>query len=750
MPALRVVVLWHQHQPYYKDLVSGEYRLPWVRLHALKDYYGMVKLLDEFPNVHQTFNLVPSLIKQIQDYVSGTARDPFLDVAAKPARDLTEGERRFALQYLFQANPANMIGRYPRYRELWEHYRNTGDSPEKAEKYFQPQDFTDLQLLSQIAWFDEFFLDDPDIAGLIQKGRGYSLEDQKFVMAREQALLGRVLPAHAEAVRNGRIEISTSAFYHPILPLVCDTNVGAVSTPGLPLPQNRFRHPEDAREQLRRGLDLHQQVLGVRPQGVWPSEGSVSEEVFGIAQKLGVQWMATDEEVLGRSLGISFSRDGSGHLPRESAEKLYTVYRYESNQAQMNLIFRDHTISDLIGFVYSGMPPQEAANHLMHNIRQSAQPVLDAGHDAVIPIILDGENAWEYYPQSGREFLRRFYDALQREPGVEAVTVSEAIARQQNFGKLTSLVPGSWIHANFNVWIGAPEDNRAWDYLYEARNFYTQAAPGAAESQRQLAFEEILIAEGSDWNWWYGPEHHSANDREFDELYRKHLSNVYQALGARPPDYLAQPILVGTTRPSVLPQTAYIHPRITGDMVRYFEWMGAAIYTADRRAGAMHGKQFLLDAVHAGIDESFLYGRLDFTENAVPIGDFELVVNVESWAAEGPRPRRAIRLDVGVESGRIQKWKAGFPDAGTSLASLSQPTGQVAVALVRNFEFKLPLEWLLAIPVSSTDENISSNAASRLRLRISLWQNGLPADALPVEGWMELPLLKREDLMRNW
>jgi len=750
MPALRVVVLWHQHQPYYKDLVSGEYRLPWVRLHALKDYYGMVKLLDEFPNVHQTFNLVPSLIKQIQDYVSGTARDPFLDVAAKPARDLSEGERRFALQYLFQANPANMIGRYPRYRELWEHFRNTGDSPEKAEKYFQPQDFTDLQVLSQIAWFDEFFLDDPEIAGLIQKGRGYSLEDQKFVMAREQALLGRVLPAHAEAVRNGRIEISTSAFYHPILPLVCDTNVGAVSTPGLPLPQNRFRHPEDAREQLRRGLDLHQQVLGIRPQGVWPSEGSVSEEVFGIAQKLGVQWMATDEEVLGRSLGISFSRDGSGHLPRELAEKLYTVYRYENNQIEMNLIFRDHTISDLIGFVYSGMPPQEAANHLMHNIRQSAQPVLDAGHDAVIPIILDGENAWEYYPQSGREFLRRFYDALQREPGVEAVTVSEAIARHQNFGKLTSLVPGSWIHANFNVWIGAPDDNRAWDYLYEARNFYTQAAPGAAESQRQLAFEEILIAEGSDWNWWYGPEHHSANDREFDELYRKHLSNVYQALGARPPDYLAQPILVGATRPSVLPQTAYIHPRITGDMVRYFEWMGAATYTADRRAGAMHGKQFLLDAVHAGIDESFLYGRLDFTENAVPIGDFELVVNVESWAAEGPRPRRAIRLDVGVESGRIQKWKAGFPDAGTSLASLSQPTGQVAVALVRNFEFKLPLEWLLAIPVSSTDENISSNAASRLRLRISLWQNGLPADALPVEGWMELPLLKREDLMRNW
>ncbi len=751
MPVLRVVVLWHQHQPYYKDLVSGEYRLPWVRLHALKDYYGMVKLLDEFPNVHQTFNLVPSLITQIHDYVSGTARDPFLDVAAKPAKDLARGEREFALQYLFQANPVNMIGRYPRYRELWDHFRSAGGSPERAEKYFQPQDFTDLQVLSQIAWFDEFFLDAPDIAELIQKGRDYSQEDQRLVIAREQELLAKVLPAHAEAARKGRIEISTSPFYHPILPLVCDTNIGAVSTSGLPLPQNRFRYPEDAREQIQRGLDLHEQVFGVRPRGVWPSEGSVSEEVLAIAQRLGVKWMATDEEVLGRSLGVSFSRDPNGHLPAELAAKLYTIHRFENSQTEMHFIFRDHTISDLIGFVYSGMPPKEAGAHLMHNIRQSAQPILDAGHDAVIPIILDGENAWEYYPQSGREFLRRFYDALQREPGIEAVTVSEAIARHQNHGTLSSLVPGSWIHANFNVWIGASEDNRAWDYLYNARNFYAQAAPAASAAQRQLAFEEILIAEGSDWNWWYGPEHHSANDREFDELYRKHLSNIYQALGARPPDYLAQSILVGTTRPSVAPQTAYIHPQITGDMVRYFEWMGAAVYTADRRAGAMHGKQFLLDAVHAGIDEAYVYGRLDFAENEVPAVDFELVVNVESWAVEGQRPRRALRLDVALESGRIRTWKASVPDADEPLAVLGRPTDQVAVALVRNFEFKLPLDWLLAVPVASANKTTASQAvATKLRLRFSLWQNGLPTDALPVEGWMELPLLRQEDLMTLW
>jgi len=749
MSVLRVIILWHQHQPYYKDLVTGEYRLPWVRLHALKDYYGMVKLLDEFPNVHQTFNLVPSLITQIQDYVAGTAHDPFLKVAALPAKDLTSSDRRFALQYLFQANPVHMIGRYPRYHELWERFRAAGDSAERAEKYFQAQDFTDLQVLSQIAWFDEFFLDEPDIAALIKKARGFSLEDQALVIARQRALVGEVLPAHATAAQQGRIEISTSPFYHPILPLVCDTNMGAVSTPGLPLPQNRFLHPEDAREQLQRGLDLHQQVFGLKPVGVWPSEGSVSEEVLAIAQQLGVKWMATDEGVLGRSLGINFGRDGEGRLSGENAEKLYNIHRFESGSTQMHLIFRDHTISDLVGFVYSGMPAQDAANHLIHNIKQAAQPVLNQGRDAVVSVILDGENAWEYYPQSGREFLRRFYDTLQRDTGIEAVTVSEAIARHRDFGKLTSLVPGSWINANFNVWIGAPEDNRSWDYLYHARAFYAANAPRASEAQRKLALEELFIAEGSDWNWWYGPEHHSANDREFDELYRKHLSNVYQALGATPPDYLAQPISGVDSRPQFTPQTHYIHPHITGDMVRYFEWMGAAIHTADQRAGAMHGKQFLVDSVYSGIDEDNIYGRLDFLGKP-PETDFDLVINLESWASDDQRPRRALRVDVRVESGKVRSWRVGFPDGEKPLAASEAPSEDVKIALRRNFEFKLPLAWLLAKPVSSASVGAGGKAttpvATMLRLRFSVWQNRLPVDALPLEGWIELRLLNEEDL----
>src|SRR5258706_7126366 len=428
----------------------------------------------------------------------------------------------------------------------------------------------------------------------------------------------------------------------------------------------------------------------------------------------------------------------------------------------MHMVFRDHTISDLIGFVYSGMDPKEAAAHLLRNIKGAAEPVLSQGRDAVVSVILDGENAWEYYPKSGREFLRRFYDALQREGGLEAVTVSEAIARHRSVSPLKSLVPGSWINANLNVWIGAPEDNRAWDYLHHAREFYAQHATHASEAQRKLAFEEILIAEGSDWNWWYGPEHHSANDRDFDELYRKHLSNVYQALGARPPDYLSQPITGGEVRPAFTPQTHYIHPRITGDKIRYFEWMGAAIFTADQRAGSMHGKQFLLDSVYAGIDSAFVYGRLDFA-GPVPDMEFDLVVNLESWANGESRPRGVLRLDAKIQDQKLTAWKVDGREESSATAlteNVSSKSDESAkAALVRNFEFRLPLTWLLAVPGSPASLRTTAEIAvqpklaaaaipptSRLRLRFSLWHNRLPVDALPVEGWIELQLLSEWEL----
>ncbi len=342
-------------------------------------------------------------------------------------------------------------------------------------------------MLSQIAWFDEFYLEDPAVKGLIEKGQGYSEEDQRFVMSKQHEILKGVLPAYREAAARGSVELSATPYYHPILPLVCDTNAGRESSPGLPLPTERFRRPDDAEEQIRRALDSHQRVFGVRPVGMWPSEGSVSDEAVGIARSSGVQWMASDEGVLGRSLRHEMRRDGDGYLNRESAEKLYNIYRWERDGQAMNMVFRDHRISDLLGFVYAGMASAEAAGHLLSNIKRAAAPVLESGRDAVLSIILDGENAWEGYEGNGRDFLRRFYNRLEREPQIEPITISEAIARQkpESFGKLRGVVPGSWINANFNVWIGSPEDNKAWDYLSQAREFYDGNANRAREGSAQ-------------------------------------------------------------------------------------------------------------------------------------------------------------------------------------------------------------------------------------------------------------------------
>jgi alpha-amylase/alpha-mannosidase (GH57 family) len=732
MPIIRVAFLWHQHQPFYKDLITGEYRLPWVRLHALKDYYGMVKLLDEFPGVHQTFNLVPSLIWQVQEYASGNARDPFLTVASKPAKDLTRQDRQFALAYLFQANTAHMIGRYPRYRELWQMYETAGQNPEKALEYFQTQDYADLQVLSQIAWFDEFFLQEKEIAELIHKGRGYTSADQGLVLEWQKKILNTIIPAHKQAAENGSVELSTSSFYHPILPLLCDSNQGGVSSPGLPLP-SRFRHPEDAREQLKRGLDLHEQVFGQRPVGVWPSEGSVSEEVLAIAAELGVRWMATDEGVLGRTLGLHFERPSEGRLRPEQASKLYTPYQYRKGSTRMNLAFRDHTLSDLIGFVYSGMPAKSAAEHFIRSIKESSKPVIDKGLDAFVPVILDGENAWEFYPESGREFLRRVYDALQHDPSLQAVTMSEAMSAYSNPPVLEKLVPGSWINANFNVWIGAPEDNKSWDYLNEARQFYDRAAPKADPAKAKLAYEELMIAEGSDWNWWYGPEHHSANDRDFDELYRKHLSNIYQLLGAEVPLYLAQPIAAGQARQNYAAQTAYIRPRIGTGVIRYFDWLGAAVYNADRHTSAMHGKQFLLDAVHAGVNEENLYARLDFCE--LPSEPVQLVANIDIQKPGGVsaglvRWRLTAELDNSVRKWELRQTE---PDQ-VFVKSEHQPLRRIIVAMTRTFEFQIPLGELRV------------ERGSSVYLRFSLWREGLPIDALPVEGAMQLHVVSEEEM----
>ena len=720
------------HQPFYKDLVSGEYRLPWVRLHALKDYYGMVKLLEEFPEVHQNFNLVPSLVAQLEDYTSGIFKDPFWDAAARPASQLSLDEKHFLLTYFFQAHGERMIGRYPRYRRLWEQVRAAGADPTNAAITFAERDYRDLQVLSQLAWFDECYLADPCIRELIEKGQDFTEQDQRLIMSKQHELLRSVLPAYREAAARGSIELSATPYYHPILPLVCDTNAGREAVPGLPLPTERFRRPEDAEEQVRRALEHHERCFGHRPAGLWPSEGSVSDEAVHIAAELGLQWMASDEGVLGRTLNYEMHRNEAGFLPPEGAEKLYKIYRWEREHHAMNMVFRDHRISDLIGFVYAAMSAAEAASDLVNNIKQAAAPVLESGRDAVLSIVLDGENAWESYEGNGRDFLRRFYDQLQRDPQIEPVTVSEAIARQnpESLGGLRGLVPGSWINANFNVWIGAPEDNKSWDYLTQARDFYDDNANRAREPERQLAFEELLIAEGSDWNWWYGPEHHSANDRDFDELYRKHLSNVYSALGGVPPDHLARPISGVQPRAKFAPQTAYVHPPIDGMASSYFAWMGAAMFSSDRRGGSMHGKLFVLDSIHAGIDESHLYARLDFASQ-LPEGLTAAALHLA--LRTGEQTAGGFQLEAAIDNGALKSWELRRDDSGLQVASDRDPQG-AEMALGKVLALKLPMELLGAVEGDS------------FNLRFVLYRGRLPVDALPEEGSLEIQVAPEDVL----
>jgi alpha-amylase/alpha-mannosidase (GH57 family) len=663
------------HQPLYKDLATGQYRLPWTRMHALKDYYGMVKVLEEFPDVHQTFNLVPSLVMQVQEYASGKAADPFFDCAIKPARDLSEAEFEFALRYSFQANPSRLIYRYPRYGELYDAWQKSGANPQRAHRIFSTQDIRDLQVLSQLAWFDEEFqAHDIEVRSLLSKERGYSLDDQAVMARKQTEIINHVLPVYREFAARGQIEISTTPFYHPILPLICDSNVAGVSHPHVPLP-SRFAYPRDARWQVESARDFMRRELGVTPMGMWPSEGSVSDEALAIAADAGFQWTASDNGVLGQTLHKTAGPDLT-----------YRSYLWKQNNRELRMIFRDHFLSDLIGFVYSKMGPAEAAEHFLTQIRTNAELV--TGGDVLVPIILDGENAWEYYYLNGRPFLRELYGRISQSSDMTALTVSEALKTDEP-RVLDHIFPGSWINANFDVWIGAQEDNRAWEYLLRARQKYDEVAPGLAEEDRRLAHEELMIAEGSDWCWWYGPEHQSDNRREFDELYREHLTGVYRALRLAPPEELSRPILTTEVHDIHDRPLNVIHPVIDGQVTSYFEWMGAGHYRVDTRSGSMHGQRGIVRDLYYGVDKSNLYLRVDFDELAAFNG------------VELRMKQRVIPLLNNADVESVQR---------------------------KILEMRIPL----SLTRTSDDDPI--------RIQIAFSRDGIPLDLVPLEGGIEISL----------
>ncbi len=710
------MILWHMHQPYYKDLVEDRYSMPWVRLHALKDYYGMVAMLREFPNLHMTFNVVPSLVAQLLDYASDTAHEEAYELAFKPASNLSAEEKQKLVKYSFQINHEHLMSRYPRFRQLFERAKGPDGEP-SAGPISTPQELLDLQVLSQVAWFDEIFLaGDPEIRSLAAKQHGYTEEDKRRLREKEISVFKMVLEEYARASERGQIEISTSPFYHPILPLICDTQAGAESTPGLPLPRFRFRHPEDATAQLREAMRLHEKTFGQKPAGLWPSEGSVSAETLGLAAEEGFVWAATDEGVLGRSIHAFFHRHPDGAV--EDGNRLYQPYRFATDGGPIALFFRDHHLSDLLAFVYSRMDPEAAAHDLVERIRAAGRSV--SGRPAVVSLILDGENAWEYYSGNGREFLKRFYGLIASDGEIQAMTPTE-ILRSVTPEALPSLTPGSWIHANFNVWIGAEEDNRAWDLLSGARDFLARAAaqPDQDQDRVALARQELWIAEGSDWCWWYGPEHSTANDEEFDDLYRKHLGNIYRLLGGEPPDELALPIKRPRTAGYNVPPSDLISPVIDGRETTYFEWLGAGVYMPDARSGSIHAPTDCIKELFYGYSDTGVFLRLDLKPDFIArTGDFQIRVNLSG--------KSRARLTATVAQHALQQveiWKGG-----ESLASAAPSTAGVKIAYRQIFEMGIDKEILGLEP------------EERISVQVSLWVNQLPVQVVPRAGWLTLEI----------
>ena len=723
MPQTYLMLLWHMHQPFYKDLAEGIYTMPWARLHAWKDYYGMVAMLRDFPSVHVTFNFVPSLVAQLEDYAEDRAYEEPYRIAFAPAGDLTAEERTSLLDFAFHVNRENLLNRHPRFRELFDKAEATRGQKD-AHRLFTSQDLLDLQVHSQIAWFDEIYLEnDPVVRRLVRKGRGFTEEDKAELRRKGIELFKGILEECREGIRRGQIEVSTSPFYHPILPLICDSDVAAESHPGVKLPRRRFHHPEDARAQLRAAVESHERVFGARPRGLWPSEGSVSDEVLRMAIREGFEWAATDEGVLGRSRQMGFYRQGDGTLA--GGAELYRPHRFVDGDKSIGLFFRDHQFSDLIGFVYSRMNAQDAAADLHQRIRSAGR--IAGNSPAVVSVILDGENAWEYFPGNGRAFLKAFYGRIASDTDIRAVTASEALTVTEA-GTLTHVVPGSWINANFDIWLGAEEDNRAWDLLTDARDFFALKSgdPSLDPAKAKLAEQEVWIAEGSDWCWWYGPEHSTAHDAEFDLLYRKHLSNIYRLLGGSPPDELAVPIKRPTLKARVTEPMARIAPRVDGKITNYFEWLGAGVYSPDYRSSSMHGGTACVDALYFGHNDHALYVRVDvrgdFREQ---YPRFEVRVNVDGQSR--------LSLHALIEQGRlglVQLWKAG--------EQVLVPLGtghQVQIAFDQIFELGLDYSIL------------GLTTGSMTRFQVSLWAENLPLQVVPPEGWLTVELT--EDLV-SW
>lgn len=634
---LYVAFVWHQHQPLYKsrgtlsegvlkDLPVGDvpsegaYRLPWVRLHGTKDYLDLAQILSHYPKLHQTFNLVPSLILQIEDYVANRAMDPYLAAALTPVEQLQPKDYEFIVDHFFDGNHHTLVDPHPRYRELYEQRQDKGRS--WCLEHWRGEEWGDLLAWHNLAWIDPLFWDDPEIAGWLKRDRGFTLADRQAIWEKQRQIMARILPQHRQMQEAGQIEITTTPYTHPILPLLMDTDAGRVAVPGMELPETRFQYGADVPRHLRKAKEVYRDRFGCEPKGLWPSEQSVSPAILPDVAAAGFQWLISDEAVLGWTLGHFFHRDASGNVLEP--ELLYRPYRLETEAGELAIVFRDHRLSDLIGFTYGAMDPRQAATDLVGHLEAIARSLkyrqpeggTTLNEPRLVTIALDGENCWEYYAQDGKPFLEALYGTLSAIDDIQLVTVGEFVEKFPPIETLPAdkLHSGSWVDGSFTTWIGDPAKNRAWDLLKAARD--TMAAhPEATEETNPAAWEALYAAEGSDWFWWFGFGHSSNQDALFDRLFREHLCAIYQALGEPVPEPLLGPIEVHEALGDRRPQS-FIHPIIDGRGDEQ-DWDRAGCIDVGGARGTMH-QASPVQRIWYGVDHLNFYLRIDFQTGAEP------------------------------------------------------------------------------------------------------------------------------------
>ncbi len=739
MADIALTILWHQHQPYYPDDVNGENPMPWVRLHGVKDYYGMAQHLLEYPEMHCTINLVPSLLLQLRAYTEQGASDRFLDVSRIPADGLSEDDALFLLDHFFMANPEHMIRPFPRYAELYQRRALGRNSARDALRRFQPRDLRDLQVWFNLTWVHPLAIEQDDcLRTLRDKGRHFTEEERDTLLEKQLEILQRVIPLHKELAERGQVELTTTPYYHPILPLLLDKKLAREAMPEVRLPRYTGGYPEDAAVHVRRAIEEHERTFGCKPKGMWPAEGSVCQEMLPLLAQHGIRWIATDEEVLSASTHGAVSRDGSGHV--RNPEKLYQAYKVREGQAELSILFRDHALSDLIGFHYQRSDPGAAADNFLNCLSGISQ-VVQGERPALVSVILDGENCWEHYPGGGVDFLRTFYKACTQTPGIKPMKISDYLERYPPRESLPRLFAGSWISHNFAIWIGHEEDNTAWDALHRTREHLLHRQRADVPDSRhvgsvpysgsslpasvQRAWEEIYIAEGSDWFWWFGDDHSSAQDALFDYLFRKHLQNVYVLLGDTPPPELGRPISRKAQRVHYTLPRAFLDVKIDGRYT-FFEWVSAGRYACQNERGtmamAMRGP---LEELYFGFNLSLLLIRIDCARSAKSaLADFDV------WRVGFVEPAGfEVRVtNPGKAEQRAELFRNGVP----------VPNVEIAVGIDQIAELAIPFD-ALGIAV---DEH--------MQFFVELLRDGQSQDRAPREGAIVLTRPSRDFEQIMW